>query len=64
MEAISYWPGTVITRAWWHCLRRDIFLTEAKKAVFEVNQNILDKHYAYHQQKVKIIFNEEWYILG
>jgi uncharacterized protein YfaS (alpha-2-macroglobulin family) len=58
--AISYWPGGDY-ESWWGTAYAGHFLTEAKRAGFDVNQNILDKLYAYLQQKVKSYSTEEWY---
>jgi len=58
--AISYWPGGDY-ESWWGTAYAAHFLTEAQKAGFDVNQNILDKIYSYLQQKIKSYATEDWY---
>ncbi len=50
--AISYWLGGY-EESWWGTVYAAHFLTEAKKAGFEVNNAMLDRMYGYLQQKVK-----------
>lgn len=49
---LSYWPGGVYEN-WWGTTYATNFLMEAKKAGYEVNQNILDRCMSYLGQKVK-----------
>jgi len=58
--AISYWPGGDY-ESWWGSAYAAHFLLEAKKAGFEVNDNILNKIFSYLQQKVKEHNTEDWY---
>ncbi|HEY8402122.1 MAG TPA: MG2 domain-containing protein, partial [Cytophagaceae bacterium] len=50
--ALSYWPGGYY-ESWWGTIFATHFLMEAKKAGFDVNNNMLDRLYGYLQQKVK-----------
>lgn len=58
--AIAYWPGGDY-ESWWGTAYAAHFLTEAKKAGFDVNQSILDKIYSYLHQKIKSYATEDWY---
>jgi hypothetical protein len=58
--AIAYWPGGDY-ESWWGTTYAAHFLTEAKKAGFDVNPGILDKLYSYLQQKIKSYATEDWY---
>ncbi|MCY7409026.1 MAG: alpha-2-macroglobulin family protein [Chitinophagales bacterium] len=58
--AITYWPGGDY-ESWWGSAYAAHFLLEAKKAGFDVNQNILDKIYSYLQQKTKERSTETYY---
>jgi uncharacterized protein YfaS (alpha-2-macroglobulin family) len=50
--SLSYWLGGY-EESWWGTVYGAHFLTEAKKAGFEVSNSMLDKMYGYMQQKVK-----------
>jgi uncharacterized protein YfaS (alpha-2-macroglobulin family) len=49
---LSYWLGGY-EESWWGTVYAAHFLTEARKAGFEVSNSLLDKAYGYLQQKVK-----------
>jgi uncharacterized protein YfaS (alpha-2-macroglobulin family) len=50
--SLSYWLGGY-EESWWGTVYAAHFLTEAKKAGFEVSTTMLDKMYGYMQLKVK-----------
>jgi uncharacterized protein YfaS (alpha-2-macroglobulin family) len=50
--SLSYWLGGY-EESWWGTVYGAHFLTEAKKAGFEVSNSMLEKMYGYMQQKVK-----------
>jgi uncharacterized protein YfaS (alpha-2-macroglobulin family) len=50
--ALSYWEGGY-EESWWGTVYAAHFLTEAKKAGFEVSNSMLEKMYGYMQQKLK-----------
>ena len=58
--ALSYWLGGY-EESWWGTVYAAHFLYEAKKAGFEVNNNILDKIYGYLQMKVKEKKMQDYY---
>lgn len=58
--AVSYWPGGDY-ESWWGTAYAAHFLSEAKKAGFEVNENILGKMYDYLQTKMKTRETEDYY---
>ncbi len=49
---LSYWQGGRY-ESWWGSVFTCHFLIEAKKAGFEVNENVLDKLFTYVQRKLK-----------
>lgn len=59
----SYWPGGYEV-SYWGSVYAAHFLTEAKKAGFEVEQSILNKAYAYLQSKIKDKELEDYYYSG
>ncbi len=58
--ALSYWLGGY-EESWWGTVYAAHFLTEAKKAGFEVSNSMLDKMYGYLQQKVKEKTSYDYY---
>jgi alpha-2-macroglobulin len=58
--ALSYWLGGY-EESWWGTVYAAHFLTEAKKAGFEVSNSMLDKMYGYMQQKVKEKISYDYY---
>jgi uncharacterized protein YfaS (alpha-2-macroglobulin family) len=58
--AVSYWPGGDY-ESWWGTAYAAHFLYEAKKAGFEVNDNILDKIYGYLQTRLRTKETELYY---
>lgn len=58
--AVSYWPGGDY-ESWWGTAYAAHFLYEAKKAGFEVNDNILNKMYGYLQTKLRTKETELYY---
>ena len=63
--ALSYWLGGY-EESWWGTVYAAHFLTEAKKAGFEVSNSMLDRMYGYMQQKVKekIAYDYNYYENG
>ncbi len=57
---LSYWPGG-IEENWWGTAYATNFLMEAKKAGYEVNDNILDRCMSYLAQKIKKHETESYY---
>lgn len=58
--ALSFWPGGDY-ESWWGTAYATHFLFEARKAGFDVNDQVLNKCYKYLQQKIKERATEEWY---
>lgn len=58
--AVSYWPGGDY-ESWWGTAYAAHFLYEAKKAGFEVNDNILNKMYGYLQTRLRTKETELYY---
>ena len=59
---MNYWPGDYSGVTWWGSAYATHFLIEAKKAGYDVNQNIIDKSLNYLAQNVKLHTMEEyWY---
>ncbi len=60
--AMSYWPGSY-NESYWGTVFATHFLLEAKKAGYEVNQNVLDKALSYLSYKNREKYSEpEWYM--
>ncbi|HVD97688.1 MAG TPA: MG2 domain-containing protein [Cytophagaceae bacterium] len=58
--ALSYWLGGY-DESWWGTVYAAHFLTEARKAGFEVSNSMLEKMYGYLQQKVKEKMTYDYY---
>jgi hypothetical protein len=58
--ALSYWPEGGY-ESWWGTAYAAHFLTEAKKAGFQVNDQVLNRIYTYLGQKVKMKELEEYF---
>lgn len=58
--SLSYWPGGIYEN-WWGTTYATHFLMEARKAGYEVNDNILDRCMSYLAQKVKSHETETYY---
>ncbi len=58
--SLSYWLGGY-EESWWGTVYAAHFLTEAKKAGFEVSTSMLDKMYGYLQLKVKEKVSYDYY---
>jgi uncharacterized protein YfaS (alpha-2-macroglobulin family) len=58
--ALSYWPEGGAEN-WWGTAYAAHFITEAKKAGFQVNEQILDRIFAYLAQQVKLKKAEQYF---
>ncbi|MFN3405491.1 MAG: alpha-2-macroglobulin family protein [Cytophagaceae bacterium] len=58
--SLAYWPGGGYEN-WWATVYGAHFLTEARKAGYDVKNDVLEKIYGYLQSKVKEKRTEEYY---
>ncbi len=58
--SLTYWPGG-INENWWSTAYATHFLLEAKKAGYDVNDDMLDRCISYLMQKVKTHETEKYY---
>ena len=58
---MSMWPGDYKNVSWWGSAYAAHFLIEAKKAGYDVNQNIIEKSMNYMAQNVKLHLIERYY---
>jgi uncharacterized protein YfaS (alpha-2-macroglobulin family) len=58
--ALSYWPEGG-SESWWGTTYAAHFMIEAKKAGFQVSDQVLDRMFAYLEQQVKMKKSEEYF---